>query len=194
MSRELHGAGGQPTHDPAGAGAGPELPSGLALGAVFDFALDGAGGDEQALVVIDVDNKNGKDGDAQLLALELQGYELPQSLEQSTPSGGRHIITDNVLKNFTTNATNAAINNADEIILINDTLGDPLAPMPGQAPEVPAAPANDGQQPPDGASLPHYPFQDPDRDRCLKFRVSRGHIDELCQVLLGEDRCCQYHG
>ena len=89
---------------------------------------------------------------------------------------------------------NAAINNADEIILINDTLGDPLAPMPGQAPEVPAAPANDGQQPPDGASLPHYPFQDPDRDRCLKFRVSRGHIDELCQVLLGEDRCCQYHG
>lgn len=49
-------------------------------------------GETQALVVVDVDNKNGKDGDAQLLALELQGYELPASLEQSTPSGGRHII------------------------------------------------------------------------------------------------------
>lgn len=41
---------------------------------------------------MDVDNKGGKNGDAQILALELDGYELPASLEQSTPSGGRHII------------------------------------------------------------------------------------------------------
>lgn len=49
-------------------------------------------GDDQALVVVDVDNKGGKDGDSQVLALELDGYELPPSLEQATPSGGRHII------------------------------------------------------------------------------------------------------
>lgn len=49
-------------------------------------------GDDQALVVVDIDNKDGKDGDAQLFSLELEGYELPASLEQSTPSGGRHII------------------------------------------------------------------------------------------------------
>lgn len=49
-------------------------------------------GDNQALCVIDVDNKKGKDGDAQLLALEMEGYELPASFEQSTPSGGRHIV------------------------------------------------------------------------------------------------------
>jgi hypothetical protein len=60
-------------------------------------------GDDHALVVIDVDNKNGKDGDAQLLSLELEGHDLPASLEQSTPSGGRHIvyITDNPLKQGT---------------------------------------------------------------------------------------------
>lgn len=57
-------------------------------------------GDDHALVVVDVDNKNGKDGDAQLLSLELEGFELPASLEQSTPSGGRHIVyvTDRALK------------------------------------------------------------------------------------------------
>lgn len=49
-------------------------------------------GDDKALVVVDVDNKKGKEGDAQILALELEGCELPPSLEQSTPSGGRHII------------------------------------------------------------------------------------------------------
>ena len=49
-------------------------------------------GDNQALVVVDVDNKGGKNGDEKIFELELQGYELPASLEQSTPSGGRHII------------------------------------------------------------------------------------------------------
>lgn len=49
-------------------------------------------GDDKALCVVDIDNKNGKNGDAQLLALELEGHELPPSLEQSTPSGGRHIV------------------------------------------------------------------------------------------------------
>lgn len=56
--------------------------------------------DDKALVVVDVDNKSEKNGDAQILALELEGYELPPSLEQATPSGGRHIIytTDRPLK------------------------------------------------------------------------------------------------
>lgn len=49
-------------------------------------------GEDQALVVVDVDNKNGKNGDAQIFTLELEGHELPASLEQSTPTGGRHII------------------------------------------------------------------------------------------------------
>lgn len=49
-------------------------------------------GEDQALVVVDVDNKGGKSGDQSILALELEGYELPASFEQSTPSGGRHII------------------------------------------------------------------------------------------------------
>lgn len=48
--------------------------------------------DDQALVVVDVDTKNGKDGNKSLMALELDGFELPPSLEQSTPSGGRHIV------------------------------------------------------------------------------------------------------
>jgi len=49
-------------------------------------------GDGQALVVVDVDQKNGKDGNAELFRLELEGHELPRTLEQSTPSGGRHIL------------------------------------------------------------------------------------------------------
>ncbi|NDB68798.1 MAG: hypothetical protein EB015_12495, partial [Methylocystaceae bacterium] len=50
------------------------------------------GDGDQALIVIDVDNKNGKNGDQSLLSLELEGNELPQTLEQSTPSGGRHMV------------------------------------------------------------------------------------------------------
>jgi len=49
-------------------------------------------GDDAALLVVDVDTKNGKDGNASLLALELGGQELPLTLEQATPSGGRHLI------------------------------------------------------------------------------------------------------
>jgi len=49
-------------------------------------------GESQALVVVDVDTKNGKDGNAELFNLDMQGYELPVTFEQSTPSGGRHLI------------------------------------------------------------------------------------------------------
>jgi hypothetical protein len=49
-------------------------------------------GDDRALVVVDVDVKGEKDGNAELFRLELEGHELPATLEQSTPSGGRHLV------------------------------------------------------------------------------------------------------
>lgn len=49
-------------------------------------------GDGEALVVIDVDNKNGKSGDAEILKLELTGLELPKTVEQRTATGGRHLF------------------------------------------------------------------------------------------------------
>lgn len=57
-------------------------------------------GDDQALVVVDVDNKGTKRGEDRLLELEMEGLGFPVSFEQSTPSGGRHIIyvTDQPLK------------------------------------------------------------------------------------------------
>lgn len=48
-------------------------------------------GDDQALVVIDVDNKGGKSGDDTLFALGFE-FELPATREQRTPSGGRHLV------------------------------------------------------------------------------------------------------
>jgi hypothetical protein len=49
-------------------------------------------GDNQALVVVDVDRKNGKNGDEALFALELEGHELPPTFEQRTPTGGSHLV------------------------------------------------------------------------------------------------------
>lgn len=49
-------------------------------------------GDSQALLVVDVDNKDGKNGGASLVALELQGHEFPSTMETATPTGGRHLI------------------------------------------------------------------------------------------------------
>ena len=47
---------------------------------------------DRGLLVIDVDNKGGKTGDSDLLNLEMEGKEFPPTLEQSTPTGGRHLI------------------------------------------------------------------------------------------------------
>lgn len=57
-------------------------------------------GDDKALVVVDVDVKGEKDGNAELFRLELEGHELPGTLEQSTPTGGRHLlyVADSALK------------------------------------------------------------------------------------------------
>jgi hypothetical protein len=43
------------------------------------------------LIVVDIDNKGGKDGDDSLFDLELMWGELPATLSATTASGGRHI-------------------------------------------------------------------------------------------------------
>jgi hypothetical protein len=53
-------------------------------------------GDDRALLVIDVDSPDHgagkKDGFASLLGLELAGHDLPLTLENTTPTGGRHLV------------------------------------------------------------------------------------------------------
>lgn len=49
-------------------------------------------GSDEALVVIDVDNKPGKDGDGELLKLEIEGFDFPETFQQETPTGGRHLV------------------------------------------------------------------------------------------------------
>lgn len=44
------------------------------------------------LIIVDVDNKPGKDGNQSVLNLGLEGFEFPKTLTQFTPSGGRHFI------------------------------------------------------------------------------------------------------
>lgn len=49
-------------------------------------------GADEALLVVDVDNKNGKRGDDELITLELAGCTFPVTRTQSTPTGGRHLV------------------------------------------------------------------------------------------------------
>ena len=49
-------------------------------------------GDDEALLVVDVDNKGAKNGDASIVGLELAGCELPDTYVQSTPTGGSHRV------------------------------------------------------------------------------------------------------
>lgn len=49
-------------------------------------------GDDEALLVVDVDIKPGKAGDETLIGLELAGYDFPPTATQATPSGGTHYI------------------------------------------------------------------------------------------------------
>jgi hypothetical protein len=50
----------------------------------------GAFGDG-ALIVVDIDNKDGRDGGQTIVGLEIEGHELPPTYEVATPSGGRHL-------------------------------------------------------------------------------------------------------
>ncbi len=45
-----------------------------------------------ALLAVDVDNKNGKDGSTELLKLEMEGFDFPSTFYQTTPTGGSHLI------------------------------------------------------------------------------------------------------
>ena len=47
---------------------------------------------DQALIVIDVDNKGKKHGSDELLNLELKGLDFPPTYTQETPTGGYHIF------------------------------------------------------------------------------------------------------
>ena len=47
---------------------------------------------ESALWVVDVDNKGAKEGDNEIVKLEMEGKDFPPTLEQSTPTGGKHFI------------------------------------------------------------------------------------------------------
>lgn len=49
-------------------------------------------GDDEALVVVDVDNKEKKKGNESVLKMELEGLDFPDTFEQETPSGGRHLV------------------------------------------------------------------------------------------------------
>lgn len=48
--------------------------------------------ESEALLVIDVDQKEGNVGENELIKLELEGLDFPVTAEQRTPSGGRHLI------------------------------------------------------------------------------------------------------
>lgn len=49
-------------------------------------------GDDEALLVVDVDKKGNKNGFIRVLELELEGKDFPLTMESATPTGGRHII------------------------------------------------------------------------------------------------------
>lgn len=49
-------------------------------------------GEDEYLLVIDVDNKNGKNGSQEILKLEMQGFILPETFETATPTGGFHYV------------------------------------------------------------------------------------------------------
>lgn len=58
-------------------------------------------GENKSLIVVDVDNKKGKDGDGAVLELEMEGKDLPPTMTQRTPTGGKHLIyvADQAVKN-----------------------------------------------------------------------------------------------
>lgn len=49
-------------------------------------------GENEALIVIDVDNKKDKKGDESLELLDMLGKESPETFTQVTPTGGKHLV------------------------------------------------------------------------------------------------------
>lgn len=48
--------------------------------------------DDLALLVVDVDNKGGKDGDGTMFELDMGNCPFPDTFENRTPTGGRHVV------------------------------------------------------------------------------------------------------
>ncbi len=48
--------------------------------------------DDRPLIAVDVDVARGKRGDETLAALKKEGFEVPETLSQTTPTGGQHLI------------------------------------------------------------------------------------------------------
>ena len=48
--------------------------------------------DGKALVVVDVDDKNGKKGSSLVVEYEMQGKEFPSTFEQITTTKGQHLV------------------------------------------------------------------------------------------------------
>ena len=48
--------------------------------------------DGKALLVVDVDNKNGKNGDDTMFSLDMGDFPFPTTFENRTPTGGRHVV------------------------------------------------------------------------------------------------------
>mgnify|MGYP000452704068 CR=1 FL=1 len=48
--------------------------------------------ENEALLVVEIDNKGGKHGDETILGLEAEGRVFPATFEVRTPTGGRHLV------------------------------------------------------------------------------------------------------
>lgn len=48
-------------------------------------------GDNESLLVVDVDNKEGKNGSEEIVKLELEGFNFPSTYKVRTPTGGEHL-------------------------------------------------------------------------------------------------------
>jgi hypothetical protein len=49
-------------------------------------------GDGEHLLVVDVDNKEGKNGSDEILKLSFQGFDFPRTFTQHTPADGQHLV------------------------------------------------------------------------------------------------------
>lgn len=56
------------------------------------IATEKFGDEGDALLVVDIDDKEGKKGSQTVMALELKGQTFPKTLTQITPTGGKHLI------------------------------------------------------------------------------------------------------
>jgi len=80
-------------------------------GEPLDYNIGIATGD--GLLVLDIDNKNGKNGSLSLESLELRNSDLPPALTISTPSGGNHIYLTCAAGSYIRNSASTLGNGID---------------------------------------------------------------------------------